>query len=108
MCCIGRKSEQFGGLVRWTVYLQPHTLRETARYSDAVIPFNDPFGFEIHVLPASSSTMILFSELHVTSNRQLNGVRVECTGNNGTFESMIQVASVGECVSEHIGNPGIR
>ena len=85
----------------WTVVLAPgNLLRSIVSSSDigtVVVFTNDPgFGFEIHVLPNSSSSVI--SELRVTAVRQLNGVTVECTGNGGTFMSTIQIASVGELV----------
>jgi hypothetical protein len=59
---------------------------------------NDPgYIFEIHVLSNSSSASIT-SELQVTAVRELNGVRVECFGPNGTMMYTINVASVGEFI----------
>ena len=86
---------------RWTINLPSITLQNSAQSSlvGSILTFgNDPvFHFELHIVSNSSNR--LTSELQVTAVRELNGVRVECTGINGTFVSTIRVASVGELTS---------
>jgi hypothetical protein len=94
--------QQGGAFARWTIYLPTgQTLQQPAqnsRYGSVETFMNDPgYIFEIHVLSNSSSASIT-SELQVTAVRELNGVRVECFGPNGTMMYTINVASVGEFI----------
>ena len=93
--------QQSGFATTWTINLQP-PLHQNVRLSPlasvgSVISFGADSGFNFEVQIESNSSGIITTELRVTAVRELNGVRVECTGGiNGTFPSTIQVASVGE------------
>ena len=88
--------QQPGAFAQWRIDLQP-TLRQTVQSTQvgSVITFgvDRGFNFELHIV--SNSSGILTTELQVTAVRELDGVRVDCTGSI-TFESTIQVVSVGE------------
>ena len=90
--------QQSGVITRWAVNLTNTTMDKSVAHRPAGTVYNfmnDPgFKFEISTLPSNSSSFI--SKLRVTAVRQLNGVTVECVGNNGPFMSTIQIASVGE------------
>ena len=88
--------QQPGGTSRWDITLSSGmVLRGSALSTNIGLVFslsNDPgFGFELHVLPSSSSSSVI-SELRVTAVRQLNGVTVECLGSSGRFMSTVQIA----------------
>ena len=89
--------QQASMLIRWTINLPNITLTISAFSSQAGRVSNfidDPgFGFEIHVLPSTSSGSMI-SELHVTAVKQLDGVTVECLTQSERFMSTIQIASV--------------
>jgi hypothetical protein len=55
------------------------------------------FNFELHVV---SNNITVITELQVTAVIELNGVMVVCagSGDNRTFTSTIQVASIGELI----------
>ena len=104
--CVGEQvvfvCQQIGGISRWTVGNLPRGISgftATALSSLAGMVYSihdDPgFGFEIYVLPSSSSSSVI-SELRVTAVRQLNGVTLRCEGGNGSFVSTIQIASIGK------------
>ena len=89
--------QQPGSFQRWTVSNLPggisNDLVNSVASSQAgrVSTFtNDPYGFEIHVLPSSSNVI---SELRVTAVKELNGATVECRGDSGSFMSTIQIMS---------------
>ena len=99
--CVGQEvvftCQQTGMLMRWTVNLPNITLTISALSSQAGRVSNfidDPgFGFEIHVLPSTSSGSRM-SELHVTAVEELDEVTVECLAQSETFMSTIQIVSV--------------
>ena len=102
--CVGEQvvfvCQQTGSFSSWSVNLPGGSSNEIVNSVSSsqvgrVLPFsNDPYGFEIHVLPSSSASSII-SELRVTAVRELNGVTVECSGSSGRFMSTIQISSVG-------------
>ena len=85
--------QQASSITRWTVNLPNVTLMNAVSSRSGRVSFfmNDPgFGFELHVLPSSSSTDTYY-ELRVTAVEQLDGVTVECFASE-TFMSTIQIA----------------
>ena len=94
---------------RWTVFTLPsETVDQISLTVDSSqtgtvlpIPYDPGFGFEIYVLPSNSSSSVI-SELRVTAVRQLNGVTLECAGDNGHYMSTIMIISVGKSECEHI------
>ena len=102
--CVGQQvvfsCQQTGGTANWRVELLQGMMLFGSVFSsqsDRMATFlNDDFGFIIHILPTSTLSSI-HTELHVTAVRQLHGARVVCDGPSGTFNSTIQVASVGKC-----------
>ena len=90
--------QQPGGLARWRIYLPSGTLQNTAQSSQigSLLTFvDDPgFNFEMHIIAAAIN---ITTELQVTAVRELNGVRVECSGST-LFISTIRIASIGELI----------
>ena len=96
--CVSFICQQSGALARWRIFLPSVTLQNVAFSTQlgSLLTFvNDPgFNFEIHII--SNSSGILTTELQATAVRELNGVTVECFGQNGTIILTIFVTSIGE------------